>query len=282
MTQARRGFTLVEMLVAITVSTIVLGAAYMLLQNNQRFYRSQSQIVDLQQNLRAVAELLPAELREISSVEGDILAMSSTALRIRAMRGLGIICDTTAIGSGRITLRNSQWFGYRGVDPSRDGILIFDENNPDFASDDRWVSATVSSTTAVNCPDGSAGTRVDLGSVTGGLGTIASVTRFSPVRTFEQVTYRLFETGGNTWLGVSSFVDGAWTAMSEVAGPLRENDGLAFEYFDAAGAATADSSRVVSVRITARARSMQPIHVQGRPIGYHSDSLTVRVALRGN
>jgi prepilin-type N-terminal cleavage/methylation domain-containing protein len=278
----RRGFTMVEMIVAVVISVIVLGAAYTLLRNNQRFYRSQSQIVDVQQNLRAVAELLPAELRELSAEGGDILAMSDTALTIRAPRGLGVVCFQPDAVMGTIILRDAQWFGYRTIDATRDGIYIFTDNDTTLASDDRWTHADITATSAAVCADGTRGTLVTLANIDGGPGTLAGAYVGAPVRTHETVTYRLYSDGSDWWLGVTQLVSGAWTATSPVAGPLRANDGLQFSYLDANSAVTADSSQVTWIALTIRAESNQPIDVQGRPTGTYSDSLSVRVALRGN
>lgn len=276
----RRGFTLVEMMVALAVSLIVLGAAYQLLRNNQRFYRSQSQITDVQQNVRAVAQIIPGELREISATGSDILAMSGTDLTIRAARAFGIICSVTDSASGRVVVR--PWWGYRAPDPARDGMFVFQDRDTTLASDDRWLIASLRSIASGTCADGTSGTQVQLDTLQGGFGSLSEVTVGSPGRTFEQVTYRLYQQGTQWWLGVSTLVSGTWTTMSPVAGPLRATDGIAFDYFDAAGAVTADSSLVAMVVITVRGESSQPIAMQGRPAGTYMDSMVVRATLRGN
>ncbi len=279
----RRGFSMVELIMGIVVSTIVLGAAYTLLQNNQRFYRAQSQIVDVQQNIRAVAELLPAELRELSSTGGDILAMDSATLTVRAPRGLGIVCATPDAVNGRIVLKNSQWWGYRTPDATRDGLYVFGDLDSTIASDDTWIHADISSSLSVNCADGSAGSQLQLTNVVGGAAALAGVYVGAPVRTHETVTYSLwFDGSADWWLGVSQLVSGSWTATSPVAGPLRANNGVKFEYFDANGNATTVITNVTWITASVVGESNQPIFVQGRPTGTYTDSLTVRAALRGN
>ena len=278
----RRGFTMIELIVAIVVSTIVLAASYMLLSNNQRFYRSQTQVVDVQQNIRAVAQILPSELREISGAGGDIQLMTDTALVIRAMRGFGVICDTSGLAGGRFTYRSSQWWAFRYIQPGRDNVLIFNDGVANMASDDQWVEGVVSSWASGTCPDATPGIVVQLSSAVGGFAGLATVTQGSPFRSAELVRYNLMPESGRYWLGVSSFASGAWTAPSAVAGPLRSRDGIAFSYFNAAGAVTTDSSQVAAIRVTVRGESSQAIQMQGRPTGTYADSLTVTVALRGN
>src|SRR5205807_10016442 len=85
----RRGFTLVELLVALVLLSVVTAALYRVLVNNQRLYQAQTQRIDLQQNIRAAANILPAEFRELDASDGDIQAMSATSINIRAMRWLG-------------------------------------------------------------------------------------------------------------------------------------------------------------------------------------------------
>jgi len=58
-----RGFTLVEILVALAVSGIVLSGIYSTYQSQQRSYILQDQIAQVQQNLRAAMYLLTRELR---------------------------------------------------------------------------------------------------------------------------------------------------------------------------------------------------------------------------
>jgi type IV pilus assembly protein PilW len=58
-----RGFTLVEILVALAVSGIVLSGIYSTYQSQQRSYILQEEIAQVQQNLRAAMYLLTRELR---------------------------------------------------------------------------------------------------------------------------------------------------------------------------------------------------------------------------
>jgi prepilin-type N-terminal cleavage/methylation domain-containing protein len=86
MSRARRGFTMVELLVALVLLGIVSAALYRVLVNNQRLYQAQTARIDLSQNIRAAGSILPAEFRQLDASEGDIGAMSATSISIRAMR----------------------------------------------------------------------------------------------------------------------------------------------------------------------------------------------------
>jgi len=74
----RRGLTLVELLVALVLLSIVSAALYRVLVSNQRIYEAQTQRIDMQQNIRAAATILPADMRELDASEGDISAASAT------------------------------------------------------------------------------------------------------------------------------------------------------------------------------------------------------------
>src|SRR5437016_14375999 len=89
---ARRGFTMIELLIALVILGIVSAALYKVLVTNQRTYLAKTQRIDLQQNIRAAATILPAALREINAVgtaaahDGDLSGMLSNSLTIRAPR----------------------------------------------------------------------------------------------------------------------------------------------------------------------------------------------------
>ena len=286
MSARRRGFSLIELMISLAIAGIVLGAAYKLLLANQRFYRSQSVISDVQTNVREAALILSSELREISPVGGDIQLMTDTAITINAMRALGFVCSVPDMILGRIVIKDATIFKYRDIDATRDSVFIFREGNTARSSDDRWLRGKVSSKTAQNCTDGSAGTRVGMSGLVGGAFTqMDSVSIGAPVRTFETINYRIYDDGtGIYWLGMRQWVSGAWTTTAAVAGPLRSpaNGGIQFVYYDSTGAATATASLVRSIGVTVRGRSSTSIQTAGRQAGRYLDSLTIRVAVRNN
>src|SRR5881296_4487916 len=113
----RRGFSLIELMIALVLLGLVSAAVYKVLVNNQRLYLAQTQTIDLNQNIRAAAAILPAELRELDAVDGDITFMGPDSIRIRAMRQLAFVCATPqlAIGLGQIvvTIRTTPIYGNR-------------------------------------------------------------------------------------------------------------------------------------------------------------------------
>jgi prepilin-type N-terminal cleavage/methylation domain-containing protein len=279
----RAGFTLIELMISLAITGIVLTAAYKLLTANQRFYRSQSVIQDVQTNVREAALILAGELREISPSGTDLHLMSDTAITINAMRALGFVCAAPDLILGRVVVQTSTLFKYRNIDATRDSVFIFREGVDSRTSDDRWLRAKINGTANVNCANGQAGTRIGMAGMVGGFLQLDSVTIGAPVRTFETVNYRLYDDGSGTWwLGIRNWISGAWTATEPIAGPFRGRNGLNLTYHDSTGAVTATAADVRSINILVVGLSTNTIQTAGRPTGRYTDSLSIRVAVRNN
>src|SRR5712692_5273281 len=114
-----RGFTLVELLIAMVLLGVVTAALYRVLINNQRVYTAQTQRIDLQQNIRAAATILPADLREADATDGDIKVATATSITFRAMRWMGFICSPPINGglvqtpTLSLTLTKTKAYGIR-------------------------------------------------------------------------------------------------------------------------------------------------------------------------
>ena len=145
---SRRGFTLVELLVALVLLTIVGGVIIRLLASSQRLSRQQSEQVLLQGNVRTGALLVPAELRELAvgATTTDLVSMGATDVTYRALRASGVACQVTAGAPGSVRLRRSVYFGYRTLAATRDSLLIFMDNDPNLTTDDRWSAFAVTGT----------------------------------------------------------------------------------------------------------------------------------------
>ncbi|HTT68733.1 MAG TPA: hypothetical protein VMF70_11955 [Gemmatimonadales bacterium] len=276
------GVTLVELLIGLVLGGVVVGTVGRVLQDNQRFYRSESQVMDVEDGLRAVAQLLPAELRELDARGGDLVAIGPDSVGIRATRSLAVTCAPADPAAGVVVLADSLTFGWRAIDPSRDRALVFRDGDPDTADDDRWVEFGVVGVGAGRCDDGGPGTSVRLAGATADLD---GVPPGSPVRTYERVVYRSYtDDQGQAWLGERGYGGGAWSSLSPVAGPLRRVGGLSFTFYDSAGAPAADPGAVARIGITVRGLSATPIEIPGRTTSgrQYEDSVAVQVALRNN
>jgi type IV pilus assembly protein PilW len=59
----RKGFTLVELLIAMAISGIVAGAIFTAFQSQQKSYLIQDQVAEMQQNIRAAMDIMVREIR---------------------------------------------------------------------------------------------------------------------------------------------------------------------------------------------------------------------------
>ncbi|MGH7607772.1 MAG: prepilin-type N-terminal cleavage/methylation domain-containing protein [Gemmatimonadales bacterium] len=286
----RRGFTLVELLVALVLLGIVTAGIYRVLVNNQRMYQAQTQRIDLQQNIRAGATLLPAELRELDAADGDIVAMAPTSLTVRASRQLAFICTVPAVGGlvGSVapvtmTIRADPFYGLRDFNITTDSVFVYYEGGQGTRSDDGWIRGQLTSIGAQNCADGSPGRQI-VGGFVFGVNQVAQTGRIqngSPVRGYEIVTYSVYQAGDGHWyLGYASTSGGG--TRQPLIGPLIDANGVTFQYFTAAGVVTTVPAQVAQIRITLRAQTAVPIRTGSGSQRYAKDSIVTTVSLRNN
>jgi len=286
-------------MVALVLLGLVSTAVYKVLVNNQRVYLAQTQTIDLQQNIRAAAAILPAEFRELDAADGDIKSMGPTSLRIRAMRQLGFVCNTPALGGGigqlDLAIRATPMYGNRQTFQQGDSLLVFWEGNPATRADDIWLPAQVQSILANGpvCFDSSAagpGTVPHAGWSlrmqpqwinNPALNVANAITVGAPVRRFERVAYELYQAPAGDWyLGQRNPAVGG--TIQPLVGPLTGANGVQFSYLDSIGNVTADSFQVAQIQIVLRARTASPIRGATGMQTYKVDSIVTRVALRNN
>jgi prepilin-type N-terminal cleavage/methylation domain-containing protein len=253
-----RGFTLVELLIAVALLGLIAAVVYPLITGNRRLYQSTAQRIDAQQALRAATTILTTELRELDAAEGDILALSETGLTIRATRQLAFLCADPSPGATSVlAIRESPLFAVRDFNPATDSLFIHFVDSTDH---DSWLLARLVSVGTGVCADGTAARTLSVRYAT----PAAELAVGAPVRGFEVVSYRLYRAGDGQWqIGLE---DGGAGSIQPLVGPVTSN-GLAFIPRDAAGGLTTDPTRVATIEIDVR--------VAG-------DSQTTAVALRNN
>jgi len=292
MSRGRRGFTMIELLVALVLLGLVSAALYRVLVNNQRLYMAQTQRIDLSQNIRAAGTILPAEFRELDASEGDITAMSATSISMRAMRWLGFACNTPGLGGAlngvSVIVRGGApgqplFFGARGIDNNRDSVLIYYDGNVNSRADDFWATGSITAApNGQNCNDGTNGQRLILNVNLLGLGpnVAGAIPLGAPVRGFERVVYQLYQPAGDTswYVGFQP----AGQSMQPLIGPVLSN-GLTFQYFDVNGNVTGVRNQVARIDITVRARTTGAVRAGGQAArATIVDSVVTSVALRNN
>jgi prepilin-type N-terminal cleavage/methylation domain-containing protein len=278
MTQ-RRGFTLVEILLALVIMGVVTGALYRLLNTSQRLAVAQAEQVSLQSNVRTGSLVVPNELRELNTWQGgaaaqnDVTVADADGITYRAMRGLGFVCQAPAANELRI--RQSSWTGLRAPDAARDDLYLFVDGDTDEDGDDGWLQMAI---TAVNF----SGTACGVGAP-GYLLTVAgppAVAINTPVRTFELMRLELYVDDGQWWLGARSV--NVEPDLQPMLGPLTD-DGFALEYLNATGAVTADLTAIKSIRLTVRGLTDGGVRAGGSgAMGHPEEALVTQVLLRNS
>ena len=259
----RLGFTLVELLIVAVLGVIVAGATYQMILTSQRAYTIQTAQLQGQQTVRAGTDILFAELRELSAVEGDVLEMNPDRIEVRAMRAFGLVCNVNPAGSPIRVKKIGRYFA------SGDSIVVFADNDPNIASDDTILSGAVASITeAETCTGTDTAQSLAVPDLISALMN-DTVRLGAPVRGFTIYTYGLYTVNGDYYLARKS---GGVT--EPLVGPLSEN-GVSFTYMDTNGNVTTDRRAVSQIELTLRSRSKV---MNGE--GLVGDSLTTRIYLR--
>ncbi len=295
---SRRGFTMVELMLALVLTLMVSGVIFQVLLRNQRVSRTQTEHVGLQENVRAGALIIANELREVGydsipapavatlvngvapPVQGstDILIAESGRLRYKAMRGVGFLCSLV----GNTALISRSTVGGIRAPEIGDSVSIYVEGTATTSTDDAWVNAGITGLPNQNCPGGEAGIAMTLGYPAWlKAGFTAQVRTGAPLRLFDVMEVVTVADDGRSWLGMRSVTLGE--PVQPVAGPLADSTattrGLLFRYLDRNGVATAVLKDIRTVEITLRGVTDQPTRASGK---YAPDSLslTSRIAMR--
>jgi prepilin-type N-terminal cleavage/methylation domain-containing protein len=90
------GFTLVELLVAMTVAGVVVSLVTLTGLRQQRLLSDLSNDASLAAQLHEAAAILPVDIRALSPAAGDVRDARDTALEMRSTIASGVVCDTAA------------------------------------------------------------------------------------------------------------------------------------------------------------------------------------------
>ncbi len=240
-----RGFTIAEVLVAMVLTGIVVAGVLRALTAQKRFYARQARILDARHAMRASTTILSSEVRDLSSLDGDLYSIGLDSISLRSTVGFGVVCQTDVAG-GRLAL--TQVSGHFFLEGS-DSLQVFVESSVR-DDDDAWATLGITgiASSGLNCASGATPARVVTIS-----GDLTNVWVGSPIRLLRPYVYRLFDSGdGYWWLGrrlrsASDFVP--------VAGPLAppSDQGLILTYYKADGDPTTNPNLVARVQITVRA-----------------------------
>ena len=90
----RRGFTLIEVMVAITITFILATVLYKLLASQTRFTALNSAQQEVQQNARGALEMIAADIRVTPS--GGIATAGLNTVTLYVPKAFGILCTSSS------------------------------------------------------------------------------------------------------------------------------------------------------------------------------------------
>ncbi|MEZ0336247.1 MAG: PilW family protein [Gemmatimonadales bacterium] len=295
----RRGFTLVELMVALAVGLLVAGLVHRQLLLGRRHARAQLERMAMQDNVRVAALVLAGELGPIgydeitpeaaaalgvpAELRTDLLSVQPGAVSYLATRGAGYTCETASGPSAEILMAEAIWRAPRAP-RATDSLLVFVENDPARAADDAWIHLGVISAGGGSCPTGEPALAIRV-AIPAPLSSavLSRVIAGAPVRLTEVMQARYYASGGKSWLGLRSVSTGE--AITPFAGPLADSApgvrGLTLRYLSGTDASTSDPAAVRAIEFALVGVTEEPIH--GRDVlrpSVDSFALTTRVALR--
>ncbi len=293
--RTRRGVTLIELVIALTVLAVVGGVLTNVLIKQQRFNRALTETADSRSRMRDIATILPTDLRGASSIGRDILSVDMNSMQFRSAIGSSVLCR---FGGGAVielppaTLASGQvltaW-----INPPKPGDIafIYDDGTGRGNVDDSWAQFIITDTTsAVNpawCPsaglspftlpadDGQRRYRITLNAAPDSL----RIRVGAPIRFAREVRYSLFEASDRNWyVGYETCTP---SGAVGVAGPCANREILAGPVRAASSDTTASGLYFIyyrqdGTRITSLAQAAQIARVG---IGLRTSPLSMRDAL---
>ena len=293
----RRGFTFVELLVALVLMGIISTSIYSLMRTNQKVYSEQSARIELNQNVRAAVGILPAELRELDASDpngGDIVDMTSSSVTYNGMRNTYILCQYPDSANLKLIVSPTTWYGLQPIDVTDQKFLLYQENDFNTRTDDQWLHVGASAAAAgTACPivvagvvtvsTGAASLTLTLTGTT--KAALSNVTNGSPIRGYKPTRIGSYaDANGEYWLGLQTqnVATNAWGAIEPMAGPIADSTGLALTYYKSDGTTTTDRSLVARIGITVSGRTQDKVRARGGAQEYITSDLSAQAALRNN
>jgi prepilin-type N-terminal cleavage/methylation domain-containing protein len=272
---ARRGFTMIEVIVAFVVGLIVLGGVVQVMIVQSRGYRKQREMVDVRETAREAAQLLSWDLRQAGVAGSAFAVMGANAVTIRSPRGVGTICAKHAV-----LPRYGLWKTAGNIEATVDDTALVYQLGRGAWTKLKITAVGTGTAMGVNaCAwPGARPPDVVVEFAVTAITDTSWIKVGVPFRSFRRVEYAEFQQNNRWWLGRKV---GAAASYERLTGPLLApgSNGLAFVYYDTLGAVTANPAAVGSVQFTLRTESYKNTTV-GSAFEYQRDSLTTKVAVR--
>jgi prepilin-type N-terminal cleavage/methylation domain-containing protein len=298
---ARRGFSLVEMLIVIVLLAVVLSAVMTIFVQQQRFYSDSAAIMQTRSATRDAASVLQSDLHALSPKSGDIYSMGASFIEFRTQPGSSVVCTIDATRK-ILTVppvnvsAESGLTSWLSAPVSSDTVLILDPGSNSSSIDDTWqvYVLTAAPTVAGVCP-----TTTGLTTTAGEAAApytfnidhalTATTPVGAPIRIVRKAHYELYqEASGNWYLGYYDCIKArvpVCNALAPVAGPyvppnVGGTGGIVFSFRDSTGAVTATTTLVRRIDLVARAQTAVSLHTAGYARAKMTDSTFASIAPR--
>jgi len=250
-----------------------------------RTYSRQIELAEVRANLRLAMATLTSELRGLDAADplgGDIAAMGPSFLTYRATRSTHFLCEVPDLPTATLTVWQHPHSALRMIEPGRDSVLLFAENDGSTSVDNIWLAAALNSVTSgAFCPGGEPGLRFAVQGLSGE--QLAGLSRGAAVRGFQMTTILLYSgADGRAWVGLREWRPGSgWSVTQPILGPVADR-GLRFEYLDAGGGITTSPRQVARIRISVVGVGYQRAVTGVGSASQVRDSLAINIGLRNN
>ena len=267
-----------ELLITLVVASLLAGGAFTILGSQVALYTVQSAKLGTQVSLRTGASILSWAIQEASATGGDLMALGTNSVTMRAVHAGGIICSSSA-----------QWLGIYDVSgqfAANDSVLIYSIQDDDWnivsvAATDTTTSGLATKTPDCFWGDTTSAPNPDVAiDLAGSSAIIDNLLVGSAIHAFHPIQFGLEEVNGRYWL--VQRVPGV-IGPDRLAGPLMSpaDSGLVFGYYDEYGDATTTPSDVATVEILLKAESREDLSAYVSS-GNLADTLRLRVSVRNN
>jgi prepilin-type N-terminal cleavage/methylation domain-containing protein len=253
----KNGLTLIELLIALVLSSILITVLYQIFINQQKTYTAQDQVADLQQNIRVAIDQMTREIR-MAGYGGNMLAIfgningftnmitpADNSITILLADQVGVLKQNATKDTNQLKVTNASLFNT----DKKKYLCLNGLNNYLIQS---IVTDTITLTTSL---------------------TEDHLINES-VYIVKAITYNLGLSGGKTVLRRNENTGGG-------AQPLAENmESLQFTYFDVDGNVTSNPPdiRMVRVAVTSKTNRSDPEYKGGD--GYRRRTLSSNIKVR--
>jgi prepilin-type N-terminal cleavage/methylation domain-containing protein len=227
----RRGFTLVELIVALVIGSILITVVLRMVTGQTRFASVQTAREEVQQNARGALEIVGSELR--TALAPGLISATAEGIDLMLPRAWGVVCDAGA--TLRVVFPDIPDLTLPAGDQS--GVMVR-------LADGTWMGRSGARITYTAAPQaftvaaGTCGADVTVQGLGRSFSTSALPTAPASgnlVMVYERVRYAVGDVGGDLWLQRSLGWTGTQPNMQPVAGPVAPGTAR-FTYFDQAQA----------------------------------------------